>query len=192
MNAIEIWLIGLALAIDCFTVSIAAGLQARHVKVLPMGLMALSFGIFQAGMTWLGYMGLSLFAHLLEQVDHWIAFALLAYTGGRMIWEGLRIEEEEEDSASAPLLSARNILTLSVATSIDALAVGISFACLPAGSLHGMGYIVGVIGLCSTAMSIIGLAAGITLGRKVNWHAEVIGGAVLVIIGIKILIEHLS
>ncbi len=191
MNAIEIWLIGLALAIDCFTVSIAAGLQARHVKALPMALMALSFGIFQAGMTWLGYMGLSLFAHLLEQVDHWIAFALLAYTGGRMIWEGLHIEEEE-NSGSAPLLSARNILTLSVATSIDALAVGISFACLPAGRLLGMGYIVGVIGLCSTAMSIIGLAVGITVGRKVNWHAEVIGGAVLVIIGIKILIEHLS
>ena len=191
MSEIEIWLIGLALAIDCFTVSIAAGLQARRVKAWPMGIMALSFGVFQGGMTFLGYMGLSLFAHLLEQVDHWIAFVLLAYTGGRMIWEGQHSEGEDSEGGT-PLLTARSILTLSVATSIDALAVGISFACLPHGSMCSMAYTVGVIGICSTAMSLVGLTTGITVGRKVNWHAEVIGGIVLVIIGIKILIEHLS
>ncbi len=191
MNTLEIWLIGLALAIDCFTVSIAAGLQARQVMAVPMAAMALSFGIFQAGMTWLGYLGLSLFAHQLEQVDHWIAFGLLAYTGGRMIWEGMH-HPSDEPSTSTPLLSARNILTLSVATSIDALAVSISLACLPAGSSTGMGYTVGVIGLCSTALSLAGMGIGITMGRKVNWHAEVLGGSVLLIIGIKILIEHLT
>lgn len=190
MSEIEIWLIGLALAIDCFTVSIAAGLQSRHIQATRMGVMAVSFGIFQAGMTWLGYMGLSLFAHLLEQVDHWIAFVLLAYTGGKMIWEGLH--PSDEPSSHASLLDTRSILTLSVATSIDALAVGISLACLPPDGLHGLAYTVGVIGFCSTAMSILGLAAGITAGRKVNWHAEVLGGSVLIIIGIKILIEHLS
>lgn len=191
MSELEIWFIGLALAIDCFTVSIAAGLQARRVKALPMGLMALSFGIFQAGMTWLGYMGLSLFAHHIEQVDHWIAFALLSYTGCRMIWEGIHTDDSKH-SDNTTMLSVRSILTLSVATSIDALAVGISLACLPQGSLRGISYTMGVIGICSTAMSIIGLAAGIIAGRKVNWHAEVIGGSVLLIIGIKILIEHLS
>ena len=188
MNAIEIWLIGLALAIDCFTVSIAAGLQARHVKVLPMGLMALSFGIFQAGMTWLGYMGLSLFAHLLEQVDHWIAFALLAYTGGRMIWEGLRIEEEEEDSASAPLLSARNILTLSVATSIDALAVGVSFSmvelAIPIGAAAAL------IGCTTFAISVGGVFVGHIFGARYKNRAEFVGGAILILIGVKILLEH--
>ncbi|MGM9620074.1 MAG: manganese efflux pump MntP family protein [Bacteroidaceae bacterium] len=190
MSELEIWFIGLALAIDCFTISIAAGLQARRVKALPMGLMTLSFGIFQAGMTWLGYMGLSLFAHHIEQVDHWIAFALLSYTGCRMIWEG--IHADSKPSGSTSMLCTHSILTLSVATSIDALAVGISLACLPQGSLRGIAYTVGVIGICSTVMSIIGLAAGIIAGRKVNWHAEVIGGSVLLIIGIKILIEHLS
>lgn len=190
MSTIEIWLIGLALAIDCFTVSIAAGLQARQVRLLPMTFMALSFGIFQAGMTWLGYLGLSLFAHMLEQIDHWIAFSLLAYLGGRMIWEDLH--PGSEPSGPSPMLTTRRILVLSVATSIDALAVGISLACLPADSLLGMGYMVGVIGVCSTALSITGLAAGITIGRRVNWHAGAIGGSVLLIIGIKVLIEHLT
>ena len=119
MSTIEIWLIGLALAIDCFTVSIAAGLQARQVRFLPMTFMALSFGIFQAGMTWLGYLGLSLFAHMLEQIDHWIAFSLLAYLGGRMIWEDLH--PGSEPSGPPPMLTTRRILVLSVATSIDAL-----------------------------------------------------------------------
>ena len=183
MSTIEIWLIGLALAIDCFTVSIAAGLQARQVRLLPMAFMALSFGIFQAGMTWLGYLGLSLFAHMLEQIDHWIAFSLLAYLGGRMIWEDLH--PGSEPSGPSPMLTTRRILVLSVAT-------GISLACLPADSLLGMGYMVGVIGICSTALSITGLAAGITIGRRVNWHAGAIGGSVLLIIGIKVLIEHLT
>lgn len=190
MSTIEIWLIGVALAIDCFTVSIAAGLQARHPQIGRMGFMALSFGLFQAGMTWLGYIGLSLFSQQLEQVDHWVAFLLLAYTGGRMIWEGLH--PDDESHPTTPLLSPRSILTLSVATSIDALAVGISFACLPSSSLPGMLYTVSVIGLCSMAFSIAGLTTGIIIGRKINWHAEVIGGSVLLIIGIKILIEHLT
>ena len=90
------------------------------------------------------------------------------------------------------MLNVRNILTLSVATSIDALAVGLSFACLPTASLPSMLHTTAVIGFCSTALSIGGLGAGIIIGRKINWHAEVIGGIVLILIGIKILIEHLT
>ena len=190
MSIFEIWLIGIALAIDCFSVSIVAGLQTRHVESLPMGLMALSFGAFQAGMTWAGYMGLTFFSHYLEQIDHWIAFALLAYTGGRMIFEGLR--PEAEPSSTTPLLNTRSILTLSIATSIDALAVGISLACLPKENMPAMLYVTGVIGFCSILLSLVGLAVGIIMARRVNWHAEVLGGGVLLIIGIKILIEHLS
>ncbi|MGN0233118.1 MAG: manganese efflux pump MntP family protein [Bacteroidaceae bacterium] len=190
MSTIEIWLIGVALAIDCFTVSIAAGLQAQHPKMGRMGFMALSFGLFQAGMTWLGFVCLSIFSSQIEQIDHWIAFLLLAYTGGKMIWDG--IHPDNEPNPNTPLLSIRNIQALSVATSIDALAVGISFACLPGNEHPSMLYTVSVIGFCSTTLSIAGLAAGIIIGRKVNWHAEVIGGSVLLIIGIKILIEHLA
>lgn len=190
MSTLEIWLIGIALAVDCFSVSIVAGLQTRRVEPLPMGLMALSFGVFQAGMTWAGYMGLTFFSHYLEQIDHWIAFALLAYTGSRMIFEGLR--PETEPTSTTPLLNARSILTLSVATSIDALAVGLSLACLPEEGLPSMLYVTGVIGFCSLLLSLVGLAAGIIMAHKINWHAEVLGGSVLLIIGIKILIEHLS
>lgn len=191
MSTVEIWFIGLALAIDCFTVSMATGLQARRVIIIPMSFMALSFGVFQAGMTWAGYIGLSLFAHQLEQIDHWVAFALLAYTGSRMIWEGLH-DGGDEPPGSSPLLSARGILMLSVATSIDALAVGISLACLPSASSLSLVYTIGVIGLCSTALSLVGLAIGINVARKVNWHVGILGGSVLLIIGIKILIEHMT
>lgn len=190
MSIIEVWLIGVALAIDCFTVSIAVGLQAHRPRIMRMGLMALSFGLFQGGMTWLGYQGRSFFSDSLEQIDHWVAFLLLAYTGIRMMREGLH--PDDEPRVGSRMLNVRNILTLSVATSIDALAVGLSFACLPTASLPSMLHTTAVIGFCSTALSICGLGAGIIIGRKINWHAEVIGGIVLILIGIKILIEHLT
>ena len=130
------------------------------------------------------------FSDSLEQIDHWVAFLLLAYTGIRMIREGL--QPDDEPCVGSRMLNVRNILTLSVATSIDALAVGLSFACLPTASLPSMLHTTAVIGFCSTALSICGLGAGIIIGRKINWHAEVIGGIVLILIGIKILIEHLT
>lgn len=185
MSTIEIWLIGLALAIDCFTVSIAAGLQARQVRLLPMAFMALSFGIFQAGMTWLGYLGLSLFAHMLEQIDHWIAFSLLAYLGGRMIWEDLH--PGSEPSGSSPMLTTRRILVLSVATSIDALAVGISFAVMKVDIAIAALSIGFITFFCSLAGTWLGKKFGSLLGR----FAEIFGGCILVGIGLKIFIEHM-
>ena len=189
-DTLELLLLAVALAMDCFTVSTVCGVILRRRQWRTILLTAFFFGAFQAFMPYIGWLGTSLFARQLEAYDHWIAFSLLAYLGGRMIWEDLH--PGSEPSGSSPMLTTRRILVLSVATSIDALAVGISLACLPADSLLGMGYMVGVIGICSTALSITGLAAGITIGRRVNWHARAIGGSVLLIIGIKVLIEHLT
>ncbi len=190
MTHLEIWLLALALAVDCFTVSIATGVTTKRVIHKPMLAMALSFGIFQGGMTWLGYVGVCTFSHYLHHIDHWIAFSLLAYLGIRMIYESFHESSGIENTSK--LLSLINILTMSVATSIDALAVGISFACISAGQSLNIIYPVLVIAFCSFLLSIIGIGIGIKLGKKLYFHVEALGGTVLIIIGIKILIEHLQ
>ncbi len=189
MTHTEIWLIGLALAADCFTVSIATGVSAKRFIQKTMLSMAISFGIFQGGMTLLGYTALSLFYQHLQMWDHWIAFAILAYLGCKMIYDDFRSESTEENNLR--ILSIGNILTMSVATSIDALAVGISFACTEA-SANNITYTISVIALCSTILSLVGLFTGIRLGRKCDCHAESIAGIILIIIGLKTLFEHLS
>ena len=161
----EILLIAIALAIDCFTVSIAAGVTARRIIWKPMTLMTLAFGIFQGGMTAIGYFGMEMLARWIEKFDHWLAFILLCYLGFNMISTAWN----KEESANMDLLALRNIPTLAVATSIDALAVGISFAC-----------------------TITGLGLGIKAGRHIPFPAEPLGGIVLIGIGVKILVEHLS
>ena len=188
MSILEYWLLGIALAMDCFTVSIAVGIEEHRIIPLKMTLMALAFGIFQGGMTWLGFMGTTLFSSYIQSFDHWIAFALLAYLGGNMIWSSLHKKEGEE----VTLLTYANIPTMAVATSIDALAVGISFACLSNMTNGVMLVPVCIIALCSLLFSIAGLGIGIYIGKKIHLPVEIVGGIILIIIGIKILIEHLS
>lgn len=187
MTTLEIWLIGIALAMDCLTVSIATGIASRKVLPRPMFLMALAFGVFQGGMLALGFIATEAFSHLIQSVDHWIAFGLLCYLGGQMIYGDLWGDEDETNNAQ--LLTPRSILTMAVATSIDALAVGVSMACT--GSADGLLYPTLVVGFCSWALSIAGLATGIQVGKRIDWHIESIGGLVLIVIGIKILCEHL-
>lgn len=190
MNTVwEFWLLGIALAIDCFSVSVASGIAARRVMAGPMTLMAIMFGLFQGGMTLLGYLGTSMFSSYLSSVDHWVAFGLLSYLGIRMICEGLKSNEEECENCM--MLSLRNILTMSVATSIDALAVGISLACTEGEAGYSIMMPVSIIALCSFALSIVGLALGLGIGKVLNLHAEILGGVVLICIGVKILFEHL-
>lgn len=188
----EIILLSIALAMDCFTVSIAAGITARRVVRWPMTVMALSFGLFQGGMTLLGYVGMDQFRDQLESIDHWIAFSLLLYLGTRMILESRKEEEEK----TLDLLSLRTIPTMAVATSIDALAVGISMSCsVDTESLsvwRALWYPVLMIGLGSLLFTILGLGIGIKVGRHINWPVEAVGGVVLIGIGVKILIEHLA
>lgn len=191
MTTFEIWLLGIALAIDCFSVSVANGFAAGRWIARPMILMGISFGIFQGGMTWLGYLGASLFSEEIGALDHWIAFGLLSFLGGRMIYDSFFVKKEETASPSRQF-SYPSILMMSIATSIDALAVGVSLAFLQNGSWLVMFQPVYIIACCSTILTFVGLSLGINLGKRLEWHADAIGGCVLIIIGIKVLIEHLS
>lgn len=188
MSILEIILLSIALAMDCLTVSIACGISTHRVVRRPMAGMALAFGGFQGGMTLLGYLGISTLSSILTPIDHWVAFGLLTYLGARMIYNGMQPEEERTFN----LLDARVILTMAVATSIDALAVGISFGCLYGGNLSAIWLPVGCIAITSLLFTVLGLGIGITLGKRVNWPVEILGGLVLIGIGIKVLIEHLS
>ena len=127
MTGLEIWLLAVGLAMDCFAVSIASGIILKRARLRPMLVMAISFGFFQALMPLLGWIGASFFSHLIESIDHWIAFGILAFLGGRMIMESFKDEDckHEYDPTSLKV-----VLALAVATSIDALAVGVSFAFL--------------------------------------------------------------
>ena len=189
MSTLEIWLIGLALAIDCFAVCMTTGITTRRFVHDRMIVMALCFGLFQGGMTLLGFWGINFFSDYLKPVDHWIAFILLAYLGGQMIWDGFHPKEEK----GINLLSYRNIMAMAIATSIDAFAIGISFACLDGVyDYTNILFPIAIIAICSFLLSIVGLCLGISLGKKTNWPVEIAGGTILIIIGIKTLIEHLN
>lgn len=190
MTGLEIWLLAIGLAMDCFAVSIASGIILKRVRMRPMLIMALAFGFFQALMPLLGWIGASFFSHLIENIDHWIAFAILAFLGGRMVLESFKDEDcrHEFDPTSLKVVSA-----LAVATSIDALAVGVSFAFLGVRSFSSILPSIGIIGFVSFALSFVGLMFGIRFGCGIarKFRAELWGGVILIIIGTKILIEHL-
>lgn len=190
MTGLEIWLLAIGLAMDCFAVSIASGIILKRVRMRPMLIMALAFGFFQALMPLLGWIGASFFSHLIENIDHWITFAILAFLGGRMVLESFKDEDcrHEFDPTSLKVVSA-----LAVATSIDALAVGVSFAFLGVRSFSSILPSIGIIGFVSFALSFVGLMFGIRFGCGIarKLRAELWGGVILIIIGTKILIEHL-
>ncbi len=190
MTGLEIWLLAIGLAMDYFAVSIASGIILKRVRMRPMLIMALAFGFFQALMPLLGWIGASFFSHLIENIDHWIAFAILAFLGGRMVLESFKDEDcrHEFDPTSLKVVSA-----LAVATSIDALAVGVSFAFLGVRSFSSILPSIGIIGFVSFALSFVGLMFGIRFGCGIarKLRAELWGGVILIIIGTKILIEHL-
>lgn len=190
MTGLEIWLLAIGLAMDCFAVSIASGIILRRIQWRPMLIMAFFFGLFQAIMPLLGWLAASTFSHLIESVDHWIAFAILAFLGGRMIKESF---EEEDCCKRFNPTRLKVVLTLAVATSIDALAIGISFALLGIKDCSSILPPVSIIGFVSFVMSIVGLIFGIKFGCGIarKLRAELWGGIILIIIGTKILIEHL-
>ena len=188
MTTIEIWLLAVGLAMDCFAISIASGILLKRTLWRPMLIMAFFFGLFQALMPLIGWACASTFSHLIEDVDHWIAFAILAFL--RMVRESFKEEDCRQDFDPTRL---KVVLMLAVATSIDALAVGVSFAFLGMKSVTTILSPVGIIGFVSFALSLIGLTFGIRFGcgfaRRLK--AERWGGVILILIGLKILIEHL-
>lgn len=190
MTGLEIWLLAVGLAMDCFAISIASGILLKRMLWRPMLTMAFFFGLFQALMPLLGWLGASAFSHLIESLDHWIAFAILTFLGVRMIRESYKDEDckHEYDPKSLKV-----VLALAVATSIDALAIGVSFAFLGMKSFQEILPPVSIIGFVSFVMSLAGLAFGIRFGCGIarRLRAELWGGIILIIIGTKILIEHL-
>lgn len=188
MGNLEIWLLAFSLAMDCFTVSITSGVIMRRIAWRTILTMSFFFGLFQGVMPILGWFGASRFYHLIERFDHWIAFGLLAFLGIRMIKESL----SDNDHCCFDPTRLGVILTLAVATSIDALAVGISFACTGMDTFATILCPVIIIGLVSLGMSIAGNLIGIYFGKHVNLRMELWGGLILIGIGVKILIEHLQ
>lgn len=191
MTSIEILLLSVALAMDCFTVSIVSGVIMKRWTAAPMLRMSFLFGLFQALMPLAGWLGISFFSTYLASVDHWIAFGLLAFIGGKMIKESFEDEDEQHPHFNPSRL--RTQLMLSIATSIDALAVGISFACLGYESLSSLTFPLTVIGMVSVIFAIAGHLLGIHFGNAIarRLRPELFGGIVLLIIGVKILVTHL-
>ena len=184
MSLAEIVLIGISLSMDAFAVSICKGLSLKDAKLKYMLIAGVWFGGFQALMPLIGYFLGSTFEQYVTSFDHWIAFILLGIIGGNMIKESLEKNNEEEQNASFAFMT---MLMLAIATSIDALAVGITFAFLNVNILLS----VIIIGITTFVFSAIGVKAGNVFGIKYKSKAEFVGGTVLVLLGIKILIEHL-
>ena len=208
MNLLDIILLAVALAMDCFTVSIVSGvlfngqwtmdngqLSTRSnnypfsIFHFPLLRMAFLFGFFQAMMPLLGWLGISHFQAYMEAYDHWIAFGLLGFIGGKMIWESFGDEEDQHFNPSR----LRTQLLLAVATSIDALAIGISFACTGFTELSQLTMPLLIIGIVSFLFSIFGYHLGRRFGKAITRRLkpELFGGIILVLIGLKILLSHL-
>ena len=195
MSIPELWLLAVALAMDCFTVSIVFGVLLRKIEWRTILAVTFLFGLFQAMMPLAGWLATNSFSSLIEDYDHWIAFGLLAFLGGRMIKESFSDDEEEEE-AEAKHINPRKLktqLVFAVATSIDALAVGISFTCLGFNTISSLSLPLLIIGFVSLAFSIVGSLLGIRFGKGVEKRLkpELLGGIVLIIIGIRVLCEHL-
>ena len=189
MTILDILLIAVALAMDCFTVSMVSGVMTRKMFWGRNLRMAFLFGFFQAAMPFIGWIAIHYFQSSVEAYDHWIAFGLLLLIGGKMILDAFK----EEDEATFNPLNLGTQLTLAVATSIDALAVGISFSCSGYGTVQSLILPLAVIGLVSFIFSIAGLLLGVRFGGAVarRFKPEIIGGVILIAIGVKILLEHL-
>ena len=187
MTLLEIFLIGIGLSMDAFAVAICKGL-AMPDKVDRKGALriALYFGVFQAVMPALGWLLGSQFARYVTQMAPWIAFVLLAWIGGSMIRESLSKEEKEEAEMGA--VSHKELLMLAVATSIDALAVGVTFSMLELAV--SIGAAVALIGCTTFVISLGGVYVGNVFGARYKGKAEFVGGAILILIGVKILLEH--
>ena len=193
MTFFELFLIGIGLSMDAFAVSICKGLSMQKIDKKYTLCIGLFFGGFQALMPLTGYLLGSRFSGYIERFDHWIAFVLLALIGFNMIKES-REEEEEEEKPYAGV-NFKELLILAVATSIDALAVGITFACVPlqliaASELLNTLLGVCIIGLTTFAISCTGVKIGNVFGTRWKSKAEIAGGVILILIGVKILLEH--
>lgn len=188
MSHIEIFFIAIALSMDAFAVSICKGLGIKVSQYKNIIIIAVFFGFFQALMPLIGWFLGKQFEQYIVQYDHWVAFGLLALIGGNMIWGAISEKGEEEVCSTLTSINYKELVILAVATSIDALAVGVTFAFLQVNILFS----ITTIGIITFIICLIGVVIGIQFGAKLKKKAELVGGIILILIGIKILLEHLS
>lgn len=185
MGFIELFLIGVGLSMDAFAVSVCKGLNMQKINMRHAVVIGLFFGGFQALMPFVGWALGKQFEQYITAVDHWIAFALLAFIGGKMVYEAIKGGDDDEKMHDGDKLDIKELFLLAVATSIDALAVGITFAFLRVSILPS----ITVIGVTTFAFSVGGVAIGNRFGAKYKNKAELAGGIILILIGLKILLE---
>lgn len=197
---LEVFLIGLSLSMDAFAVSVTDGLCYRNLTKVKGATIPLAFGLFQAVMPLIGYFvafGLGqAFEEIFDKIDHWIAFVLLAVIGGKMIYDAIKQLRTKDEEVKEKKYSAPEVLVQGVATSIDALFVGVSFAATEGlkNSIPNVLVGVAIIGVTTFAISLAGLLIGVKIGnvlKNKSGIATLIGGLVLIGIGLKILIEGL-
>lgn len=184
MDLIELFLIAVGLSMDAFAVSVCKGLAMPKCTFKKAAIVGLWFGGFQAWMPAIGYILGAQFQEAIASIDHWIAFVLLALIGGNMIHEALDNDEEEADAS----LDVKTMFLLAVATSIDALAIGITFAFLKVNIIPAVCF----IGIVTFIISFAGVKIGNVFGARYKNKAEIVGGIILILLGLKILLEHLG
>lgn len=184
MGLIELFLIAVGLSMDAFAVSVCKGLAMPKCTFKKAAIVGLWFGGFQALMPAIGYALGAQFQETIASIDHWIAFVLLALIGGNMIHEALDNDEEEADAS----LDVKTMFLLAVATSIDALAIGITFAFLKVNIIPAVCF----IGIVTFIISFAGVKIGNVFGVRYKNKAEIVGGVILILLGLKILLEHLG
>ena len=185
MGFFELFLIAVGLSMDVFAVAICKGLSVRKLKLSHMLITGAYFGVFQAVMPLIGYYLGQTFESYITSFDHWIAFVLLSLIGANMIRESFSKEEDEQNAS----FSFKTMLPLAVATSIDALAVGVTFGLMQGVNIFSA---VGLIGVTTLVLSFVGVKIGNVFGSKYKSKAELVGGIILILMGIKILLEHLG
>ena len=188
MGILEFFLTGVGLSMDAFAVSICKGLGMRRVNYRHTLIIALFFGGFQALMPLAGWLLGRQFEQYIVAVDHWIAFGLLAIIGGNMLRDAFRPDEQSQDGCGCDRLDLRELLLMAIATSIDALAVGISFAFLRV----NIWLAITVIGLTTFVICTAGVFVGNRFGTRYQKRATIAGGVILILLGLKILLEHLG
>ena len=187
MTLTELLLISVGLAMDAFSVSVCKGLSMKKIDLKGGVITALFFGVFQGVMPMIGYFLGSRFADVISSFSHWVSFGLLAFIGGKMVFEAIKGNEEESDGKEYRL-DIRELTLLAIATSIDALAVGIVFAAEKTNLIFS----VTMIGVITFALSLVGIFIGHKFGSKYEKKAEIAGGVILILIGLKLLLEGLG
>ncbi|MCQ4924425.1 manganese efflux pump MntP family protein [Tissierella carlieri] len=193
MSLFELFIIAVGLSMDAFAVAICKGLSMGKISIKKAGIVGLYFGTFQGGMPLIGYFLGVRFHDKITSMDHWIAFILLVFIGLNMIRESRNYEcENEDDSISDKSmndsLSFKNMSVLAIATSIDALAIGVTFAFLKVNIIPAVSF----IGIVTFILSMIGVKIGNAFGNKCKSRAELIGGLILIFMGFKILLSHIG